>query len=250
MVDLSVIVPSVRPDRQHDFVQSVYRNCTKYNFELVFVGPELVSVLNTDTAVKHVKDYGCPSRCMNIGAAVAEGKYITWSADDGIHENNGFDKILDILENGYSDKDVVVAKYKEGDDIVHNDDYYRLNNAYPRSPHISDNWWIFNLAFMHRKYYKKLGGCDSNFQTSAVTLADLAVRAQRDGAQVTMFGESTVKFGLMPVDTGDHGPVFRAQMQEDMPNYENLHTNPLMAERICIGFENWHFADRVWGHRW
>ena len=255
MVDLSIIVPSVRPDRQIDFYESVSKNCLRYKYEIIFVGPTLSVFLNERCPdIKFVRDFGCPSRCMNIGAAVAEGKYITWSADDGIHENNGFDKALDILEEGIdgyqSEKDVVVAKYKEGDNIVHNDDYYRLNKAYPYSPYIDDNWWIFNLAFMHTSYYKQLGGCDSHFQTSAVTLADLAVRTQRNGARVKMLGESTVQFGLMPADTGDHGPVFRSQMQEDMPNYERLHNDPERKDSVYVSFNNWHYADRVWRHRW
>lgn len=246
MIDLSIVIPAIRPHNWQRLYESIVDNCKKYTFELILISPyNLPSYFDDKTNVRIIRDFGCPSRCMNIGAAIAEGKFITWSADDGVHCNNCFDKALDMLYQANKKNYVVVCKYSESNYIVHNDDYYRLNNAYPASENIDPNWWIFNLAYMDLEYYIKLGGVDSDLQTSAFTLADLAARAYRSGCEVDIIRESTVHFDWFPADTGDHKPVFIAH-HEDLELYQKLQTYNLSY----IPYKNWKKADKIWKHRW
>lgn len=247
---LSILLPAIRPHNWERLYDSIVENIGDYPFELILVGPyQLPQSLEKHRNIKTIRDFGCPSRCMNIAASVAEGKYVTWSADDGVHLNNGFEKALDILENDpEKEKTVVVTKYLEANDNIQPDDYYLLNKAYPYSQYNGDHWLIFNIAFMHTKFYKELGGCDASLEVGCMTLADLTCRAYKAGANVTGFlREPTAKFDWFPADTGDHKPIFEAQTQHDWTLYQVYQAD--INRNIRLDFDNWKLADTIWTRR-
>jgi hypothetical protein len=247
--DLSIIIPGIRPEKWYNVYKSIKNNCERYLFEVIFVGPSLPKQEGIMPYAKFIQDFGSPSRCMNIGANHAQGKYITWSADDGIHINKGFDRALDILTTYRDKRDIVVAKYTEGEDKDYPDSYYEISTHYKQLPFVHPKWLHVNLAFMETNYYKYIGGCNSLFDTSAVTLTDLAIRCQRYGSHVNLLCKSTAHFSLTPTDTGDHGPVYYSQYYRDMPLFYDIHRNPKYKDMILVDYDNWKRSPEVWKPR-
>ena len=167
--ELSIIIPSIRVERLPKLYESIIQS-TKRSFEVVIVGPyDVPESIRSNKNIKYVRDFGSPMRASNIAAELCEGKVITWGSDDSLYLDHGIDDAMDLLFSmGNDEKNTVIAKYYEGINYsgtdAHGDDYYKLCNAYPRSPHIPVDWWIFNVAFMHRTFFEKLGGWDCDYQ--------------------------------------------------------------------------------------
>lgn len=245
---ISIVLPAIRVDRWQNFINSV--DC-QAEWEVVIVSPyELPPSLVGCDRITHVVDKGSPMRCSCIGAELAKGKYITWAADDGVFMGNRvLDKAMRILDGSGNNKKVVVTKYLEACAEVHPDSYYVLNNAYPRSPHIPDSWWIFNCAVMHNSYYKYLGGWDCQFEACPLGHADLAARAQRDGAEVELIQDAMLNCTHMPGASGDHGPIYAAHTFHDEPRYAEIYRSPDCVNRVKIDPKNWQNSPAVWLRR-
>lgn len=250
---LSLIVPTIRTDKWRQLYDSIRRS-TAYDFELILIGPTYSPELSQYSNVRFIQDYGSPVRAQQIGFCNATQKYVFGAADDCIFETEALDKCMEILENGDSIYDVVVAKYSEGGPDLQNDDYYNLNKAYPASRNIADNWVIFNCAMMHRKYLEWLGGFDCRLQIPAFGYADLAVRTQRQlySMEVNLKKPFPIKWfdgKLLHCEHGqpDHKPIEYTHVFEDAPFYQQLQdTNP---DRITIKMDNWKDAPSIWGKR-
>jgi hypothetical protein len=250
---LSIIVPTIRTDKWRQLYDSIRRS-TAYDFELILIGPTYSSELSQYSNVRFIQDFGSPVRAQQIGFCNATQKYVFGAADDCIFEVESLDRCMEILNNGSSIYDVVVAKYSEGNPELQNDDYYLLNNAYPRSKQIMDNWVIFNCAMLHRQYLEFLGGFDCRLQIPAFGYADLAVRTQRHlwSMGINTGTEIPIKWfegKLLHCEHGqlDHGPIEQSHVFEDAPFYQYLQDNN--PDRITIRMDNWKLEKPIWGKR-
>ena len=253
-IDISILMPAIRRENWNRVYQSILGS-TKRSFELIIVSPfPLTDELQGLVNVKYVKDFGSPVRCSNIGALLAEGKYFyPTHADDGYFIKDSIDNNIKVLEDmGNDKKNIVACKYSESDGLTHperyqDDDYYKLVNAYPVSRDIiPKDWLIFNSVFWHREYFDEFGGWDSSYGACPMSHADLAIRAQRDGAIVKLSN-----YPLTQNDHGqnDHGPIEVAQLQYDAPRFRYRYSQPLDTYPIKIKHDNWKEADRVWKFR-
>lgn len=242
---LSLLIPSIRINKWDQFYNSVIQSCTKYDFEIIFVGPEPNIQCDAwkDFRVKYIRDFRAPNLCQNIALQYATGDIVFAAADDCIFNPGTIDIAMGFMEQG-DRKRVVVTKYTEGMRVLQHDNYYLLDLAYPQCNSIKDTWVIFNSAFLYRKYLLWLGGWDCNFQVPAFGHADLAVRAQRDGCQVVFYRDA-----LMHVEHGqaDHKPIEDAHVNDDTPIYINFHNK--QETRIQVDIDSWKsFKDR-WSKR-
>lgn len=243
---LSIVMPAIRTERWQKVYNSIQLD---FPWELIIVSPyDLPSGFPTHN-VKFFKDFGSPMRASCIGAALAEGKYFTWIADDGVVFSDTLKKAVNILDNDINGRLVVITKYLEACNEVHPDWYYQLNIAYPKTPYIPDNWKIFNTAIMHRDYYETLGGWDCSFQTTAVGHADLANRAQRDGCTTMLIQEPLLNCDHMPGASGDHGPIMYAHIENDEPLYKQIYNSPDCVNRTKINLNNWKNSSPKWTRR-
>lgn len=241
---LSIILPGIRTNGWAPAYHSTNINVP---FEFIIVSPyPLPSELNFEN-VKHVQDYGSPVRCANIGLSLCEGEIVTWMADDAIYLPGMLQKTVDMLTAMPDNlKNVVLFSYSEGSPNLNDISYYKLCNAYPRVRHVQDHWWIFNATVMKTEYLRQLGGWDSQFETPALSHADLAVRAQKDGC-VTYFLHEIVAH----VTHGhpDHKPIEHGHVQHDVPLYVAIHNDPNNDGRINIDVNNWKNSPAVWSRR-
>ena len=257
--EISIILPSIRT-KELDTIYETILASTNRTFELIVVGPyALTPNLQTKKNVKYVKDFGSPVRCSNIGATLCEGKLIMWSADDGWFVENALDNNINTLYGmPYDPKNVVVARYFEGEnrsgkDSWHgspNGDYYKLTKAYPATQYINPEWWIFNVAILYREFFDQLGGWDCRYQATAASHADMAVRAQALGAKVVMSDYPLLNCDHQPnPNIGDHGPIVQAQFQEDYPYYVEKFSKPIENDTLKLDLLNWKNSPSVWKKR-
>ena len=245
MVDISILLPGIRKERWNKVYDSIVES-TSRSFELIIAGPySLPFELQDKKNVKYVKDYGNPVRATQIASQFAEGKYITWTADDGTYLPNVLDKVLDKMSQEDDIKNVVINGYYEGGNKLRQEEL-RLNVAYPSSAFIPRDWYIFNVATMHTQFFYELGGYDCLFQTTALSHADLAARAQRAGAKVSVMNEPMLECTHMPGTTGDHAPVHYAHIEHDEPYYKKIYNSSSCMERTNLDLQNWKEAPKVW----
>lgn len=245
---LSIIVPTIRLDKWDQLFNSVLKSCVEHEFEIIFVGPEpnINCEAWKDSRVKYIRDYRQPNATQNIALQYATGDIVLAAADDCIFHEYMIDKCLNILEeNWFDEKTILITKYTEAIPNLQNDDYYVLNKAFPPAKYIQDNWWIFNCAFINRRYLEELGGWDPRFQVPCFGFADLAARAQKDDVNIFFLKEA-----LLHCEHGqpDHRPIEQAHVFEDAPLYQHLHnTEP---DRIQIELDSWKSINPVWNKRY
>lgn len=247
---ISILLPSIRPHKLLDHYRSIQKS-TEKEFELIIVSPfSLPEELKNLPNIKYYQDWGNPVRAQCIGAGLAEGKYITWSADDCLYFPSILDIVIDNLEKSNDHKKVITCKYIEGvGSGMEKDEYYLLNLAYPFSPFINNNWWIFNAAIINRSYYDYLGGFDCRFFTTCYGHSDLAIRAYNDGANVELINEFLVKCEHMPGTSGDHFPIDFFGNNNDRPLYQNIYGDINCLKRTKIKLDNWKDSENIWSAR-
>lgn len=252
MINLSIILPSIRSHKLVDHFQSILGSCKNYSFELIVCSPyKIPKELLEKENVHYIQDWGNPVRCQCLCAVKATGKYLTWSSDDSLFFPNSLDIAISELEKmGENEKNVVAIKYREGTgENMEKDDYYKLKLAYPNCKYIDDSWVIFNAAIMHTDYYKELGGFDARFETTAVSHADLAARAQIDKAAVKLLNLNLLYCEHMPGETFDHGPIHRGGLYNDHPLYREIYNNSSCLNRVRIPLTNYLDVPSVWKER-
>ena len=251
MIDISIIISGIRINKWINIINSIKNAITTSTFECIFVGPyNPPTALQKNKYIHYHQDFGSPNRCQQICATLASGKYLMWFADDGIWEKNTLQHAIDILDVK-SDHTVVVTKYTEGqrnNPVMMQDSYYQLGNAFPKTPYIPHDWWIFNSAVINKTYFEYLGGFDNVFESTCVPHGDLAVRAQRDGANVIMLDASIAHATHMPNLTGDHAPIHHA-MIKDMSLFLSIYSDSDCIKRKCIKLDDWKTSPKIWKGR-
>lgn len=254
--ELSIIMPGIRPQNWDRAYNSIC-DATKANFELIIISPyPLTKYLQDRANVKYIRDFGSPTRATCIGSLLAEGKYIfPTMADDAVFIAGSIDKNLEVLkEMGDGVNNVVVCKYSESQDFSHieryqSDDYYKLVNAYPvNKEYCPKDWWIFNTCFLRLEYFYQLGGYDAGFEAACMAHADLAMRAQIDGAFVKMSEFPILHCDHIP-SGGDHTPIEVAQIHFDTPKFKQKYNKPINLTFNNVQIMDWKNAEAVWSKR-
>ena len=251
--EISIICPSIRPDNLDAIYDSILSS-TKHSFELIVAGPYPLSTkLQGLKNVKYVKDFGSGVRASQIAATMAEGELMVHTADDALFLPNALDENIGLLTSmGNDGKNVVVAKYYEGQNgtekVLQPDDYFKIKGStWTASKFISDSYWLFNVAIMHRSWFEELGGWDCSFEGTFYSHVDLAIRAQFAGSNVKMS-----EFPLLDCDhsQADHSPIEIAQTNFDKPLYFRKYGNPgWVMHPMNINLDNWKDSDTVWSKR-
>lgn len=250
--EISIILPSIRSDKLSRVYESI-TNSTKRTFELIVIGPSpLPQELVGSPEIIYLSSFSAPIVASQAGAELARGKIFLWSADDAIFLPDALDKNIDLLySKGNSEKNVVVAKYFEGIDgsqkPLQPDKYFTINgSSWTSSPHVSDDWWIFNVAIMYRSYFEELGGWDCGYQSCPLSHTNLAIRAYLDGASVSMSD-----YPLLDCDHSqpDHLPIETSMIYHDAPRYNSQFKASNINTPIKISFDNWKNEPIIWDKR-
>lgn len=259
--EISIIMPAIRRNRWLSFYRSLCSS-TKRSFELIIVGPfapegELANVLN----IKYIRDFGCPTRCANMGLLISEGDiFFGLMSDDAILQEGMLDKNIEMFLAMQTPrkKNVISCCSLEGINGTHKikygRDYYTINGinqaSVTSSPYIPNDWLMMNGCVADLSYIKELGGWDSSFFGAAMASCDLAIRAQIDGAVFQFSEEVTFDLDWMPGTSGDHAPIHYSQIDHDEPLFKKKYHQPLENISPRIDINNWQKSPAIWTMRY
>lgn len=247
--DLSIILPGIRPDNWEQLFFSAERSIESYEFELIAIGPyNPPPELTQHNNFKFIRDFGCPSRCVQIGAAAANGKYLCWMSDDGLYEPFTLSNCIDFLEK-YDRKNALTLRYFEGEGKGEFPlEYWTArHHADQRIPGVKEGYKIAPLGMYNTEYFKKIGGLDCRYEHINMCTHDLAFRLQNDGGTIHLSPQTVARFYWSWVGP-DAGPVQAAYYQNDAPLFKQEWSQD-QSQRIKIDFNNWKQSPEKWVRR-
>lgn len=253
MVDLSVILPSIRPGNLKHLYDSISDACSKHTFELIIISPyELPYNMRNKYNVKWIQDWGSPVRAQQIGLINCSGKYVSWSADDATHIKDTYDMAIDALEKS-EENTVIIGKYNEGaiNPEMNKIEYYRINHHNgSRCPYISDEVLMCMVCVLPTKILMDIGGFDSSkFEVLPMAFCDVSVRLYNAKLKFILQDSQMLRVTHMPGKEGDHAPIDIAQTLHDEPIFKITYNQPESVNRIKIDIQNWDKAPSKWTRR-
>ncbi len=267
--DLTVCQPAIHPKYWPEYYETLCKSCTKYSFELIFIGPHSPEELLSKPNVRYIKSYASSTVASQIGVEAAEGKLVAIPADDGRFFPSGFDEAIKLYDQQNSNKDVIVLRFREGSwienfvycGVVHKraaenpPEYWtcRPHGLFPGhgwySPGINQDYKLAIHPLMSVEYFKEIGGFDCRFEHVAYALNDLSIRAQNNGSV----------YHLSPIEVEDcdwrpgseeHLPI-EASAPDDQALFMGLYADVQAGQsRTKIPYDNWKDAPEVWSRRW
>lgn len=247
--DLSIILPGIRSQNWTTIYEHTTGACTRYSFEFVIVGPYAPPAnLHTKSNVKYIKDFGCISRCLQMGSLVCEGKFLTWFSDDAHIYNDSLNKALDLINQKDTYKDVVLMRYTEGPG--HSGAEFAPSYWQPathpnvHAAGVDFSWACTPVLMMNLEYFRFLGGLDCKYEHANMNALDLGFRAQKNGSKVHHSPTMIQNCDWVPGQTPENSPMLAAFLDNDRPLYKlhwSDHNRP-----ISIPYDNWKDCPPVW----
>lgn len=256
MLEFSVFLAGIRTQNWQTLYDSL-KACTNKEFELIFVGPyPLPDSLKDTPNVKWIEDWGCPSRCYQIGLINCSAPYVLFVADDGVFLNNG------VIDNAFktlealppSKKNIISMKYYEGsrrkDHGPATEKYWYMKHqkVLKKMPYIPKTCLMMMCGLIDREYLLEMGGFDCRFNHVGLGCPDLSARLQIDGANMIL-GDFFMEFAHINGPISDHAPIHYSHSEVDEPLFVSIWTNPDCMNRIKIDINNWKKVPDIWGRR-
>lgn len=248
--DLSVLISGIRTHNWKEIFESLKTACTKYTFEIVFVGPfDLPEELKKENNIKFIRDYGQPSRCVQRGLLECEGRLLFQTVDDCNFLNNSLDLAIDLYNSTCSEKDIINGRYFEGGDQMPL--VYWIAHHHPslRLPKIHPEWRIALQPIINTEYAKSIGGWDCRYEYCNAGQHDFVFRVQSDGGKIYNSPIEICNADHMPMYSGDHEPIERLWEENDFPLLKDMYGEQSPPREIKIDINNWKNTSEVWKRR-
>lgn len=246
---LSIFLAGIRTKGWATLVDSIPRSTALEDYEIIFVSPyDLPPALKDNPKVRLIQDYGCPTRCYQLGLVHSRGEYIAWVGDDGTFSPTmAIDKGLEAIPK--HKKGIVAFPYSEGHVGQRGEAWWHLgyHKLMKGLKYIPNHYFLVMSGMLRRDYLMEMGGFDCQFEHSALSFVDLSVRLQRDGAEVVL-GEKIQDLALQIGSSGDHGPIKQAH-RHDKGRLSIIYSNPDSVTRTKVDANSWKQAQEVWTRR-
>lgn len=251
--NISLIVPGIRVNNWERLFETAINSINPYDFEMIFVGPyDLPENLKNKENIKFFKDFGHPARCLMIGSTLAEGKYITWTSDDGFFLPNALAQCIELAENKNELKnDCIAIKYAEGTNFTGKcppDSYFTAwYHGDLKLEGIPKHYKTAPVGFYNLEYFRELGGLDCSFEHANFNCLDLSFRVQNNGGQVYL-SPSLVSNHDWSWIGNDAGPIQQAYFENDKQKMTEMWSQD-QSKRLKINYWNWKDVDSKWARR-
>jgi len=246
--DISVIIPSIRVQNLLKIQFMLDRAIEPYSHEIIVVSPYDVPI----DGVKVIRDFGSPSRCVQMGSCLAEGKLLMWLSDDCTFITpRSLAQCIQLFESGQAtEKDGITLRYFEGEGNGEFPlDYWRgkHHGDMQKLAGIPDDYKIAPLGMYNTNYFRELGGLDCRFLHINMNTHDLSFRIQNNGGKIILSHQSCANFYWSWVTT-DAKPIQRAYFENDKKLFEEIWDKD-QTQRIKIDYYNWTDAESKWNMR-
>lgn len=244
---ISIIVPTINNYTVEHLINQFSLGCKKYDWEVIFIGPYFT--INANKNVKFIKDFGSPSRCLQIASLICEGEYLCWCPDDVMIERSAIDECIDFADREMSFSDAMCLRYSEGENFSGTQDsdcdYWLAHTHEPlRLPGVKPSWLIAPLFMMKTDFFYEKGGLDCRYEHINMNTHDLMFDIQSGGGKVFMSPSKVFSVKWTPLD-GSYRPTVEAFHQNDKPLFFNSYKN-VYTRRVSLN--NWKKSPPVW-HR-
>ena len=240
MMNLSIIIPTIRPHFWERIYNSVSKSCKRYQWEIIFVGPfKNDELLNKHKNIKYISSYRCPSACFHEGVLNSSYSHLYFTSDDSVLYENALDTCIDEYIQKCRSQDVINCRYREGDGFAKEEfkmDYW-LAKTYPndyRLKFINPEWSLAIQTIVEKNFFVSFGGFDCQFEFSNHAHADFAFRLQNFGGSVHHSSCEIANLDHLNVYEGDHKPVHDAQLTHDLQIFFYIWNNHI--NRTAIDF--------------
>lgn len=250
MINLSVIIPGIRPENWVNIYNGLTQSCLNYTFEMICVGPHFPpQELQNFRNFKYIRDFGNPSRCLQIGSEFAQGEFLCWIPDDCILEPNGLSISLDYMYKNTSPNDGMCLLYSEGQNFTgsqHLNPLYWVGYTHEdqRLPQVDPSWKIAPLFLYSKNLYDELGGIDCRFEHANLNTHDLAYRVQKNGGVIHLSPTKILGVSWIP----GQAVITEAHFENDVPLFNELYSGIKFPRKI-IKKSNWKDSPSVWERR-
>lgn len=253
---LSLIISGIRNEKWIDLYNQMEKSCNRHEYEIIFCSPyDLPIELSSKENIKYIRDFGTPSRCVQLSSTKAEGKYIAILSDDAIIIEEAFSNVIDDIENSDNPyKNIVALRYTEGYGFNAN-----INDFCPsywkarfhgdlRIDGIQEDWKLCIMFLMNLERFKELGGLDCRFEHYNMNLHDLAFRAQRDGSKIIISREFV---SAQDFDPNSSSVLIHAYHENDKPLFLSIYgeRETALNRPIKIDYDNWKLQPEKWHRR-
>jgi len=215
---------------------------------VVFVGPFAdESCIEYFKHVRHVKEFGCVSRAVQLGMLETTAPCVMLTVDDCVILPGSIDAAMDFFKDTCHERDVINLRYVEGGLAWTPDMCKAGSHAELCLPNINPEWKIAMQFIMERLTFLEMGGFDCRYEYINEPVHDFMFRLQRDGGKIYDSPTHCCYATHYPGVTKDHGPIHYAQTSHDYPIFKERWTNNDVA--TIIDYNNWKQQPAVWTRR-
>lgn len=247
-MEVSIIIPSFR-ESVVNLIKSIQEQTT-VSHEIIVVGPNKYDI----PGVTSIIDWGCPSRCLQIGGLLAKGRFLTWLSDDGLIIEDGIDRLVKYYEE--NDCIQLVSPYTEGVNFsgtssTHPITYWRAySHPVLHLPGIPSHYISASVGFQKTSDFLEWGGLDCRYEHINLCCNDLSYRFQNYGHKIGIPPFYTFKCDWSyQSDMANRQPVQSCFEQKDLPLLREMYGQPNNT-RGKIDYNNWIYnTSSVWERR-
>ena len=251
---ISLIVPSISSDKWVDICSQMQLACKLYDYEIIGVGPKFPNEsLESVKNFKYIRDFGSPSRALQLASLIAEGEYIAWCSDDSKITENSIDECVYLYDNYMTENDAITLRYSEGENYSgnqHNDPTYWVGFTHTdlQQPAVNPDWKIAPVFMIKRELFYKHGGLDCRFEHINMNTHDLMFDIQKNGGKIFMSPNKVFAVNWSPVNnSASYQPIFLAYHHNDLPLFKLLYSRQYHRS---IDLDNWRKQPAVWPRRY
>lgn len=249
---LSIIVPSIRTQNWERFISSVQDSCTKFSYEVIFIGPfKNQEVLDNNKNVRYIHSFDTVTVCLQRATLLAKGELIHNNVDDGVFLPDSLDLALDYYKNNCNIGDILNCRYREGQGFSGKElpMYYWRMGTYPQQYGllgINPNWQLSLQPIFSKIYFINMGGYDCRWEYSNYAHIDFCARCQNSNPSGKVI-HSPIEVSSADHSQPDHGPIQAAQEGPDSIKFKELWKEP--TNRQFIDINNWRDFSGRWERR-
>ena len=272
-MELSIVIPAIRPQRWVGVYEAMKKSCTKHSFEIIFIGPyDPPDELKDNPQIKCIKDWGGSPRCAQMGIPHATGRLFIRGDDDGHYFPDALDQCIGMYDGLNNPKDGIALRYREGKDFKgkpmdleywyarkHFPNAARLAKLRRKNPvkhkdrctaeelHLPHHFVVCMNVLTSTQLVLDIGGFDCGFEHLGFANHDFCYRLQRDGGTIHL---SPVEAINVDFEAGkDHTPIEQCHFEHDWPLLRDMYKDPNVVNRTKIDFDNWKESPEVWDRR-
>jgi hypothetical protein len=252
--DLSYVFVGLNPEKWEANYVNIAQSVAPYTFEFIIVSPNFPTVpLQQQMNVKFIRDFGHPSRCLQIGSMIAVGEMFSWGSEDYRAKEHGIAECIELLRS--SDKlDVINMLYSEGPGYTGSqylDENYWKPYTHPplRQKHVKPEWGICMTPLLRLATFRTMGGIDCSYEHFNFNVHDLMFRIQNGGGKIIKSNGRIYAHDHVPQYVGDHMAFEECQAENDMPRFIARYSQPTI-DMGPIPYNNWMFnTENIWHRR-